>query len=148
MDAQQAMAESACAPDMTGERLVRAIAISNRLRIVATEAEFRTEMERVVGLAAPYIVPDRPALVVLGELLGLPAALTGPRALLARRARSSRAALSLLALAHARRILAYRRRWPAAIARELRPSGARANQYRESVVWADLTLAGEQDAGS
>lgn len=113
MDAQREQTVgSDHAPGVAGSRLVRVIAAGNRMRLVATEAAFRAELERVVGLAAPHIASDRPALVVLGELLGLPAALTGPRGLLARRARSSRAALSLLALAHARRILAYRRRWP------------------------------------
>ncbi len=93
-------------------RLVRLIAVGNRIRISASEAEFRAELERVVGLAVPHVAADRPTLVVLSELLGLPAALVGRRGVLARRARSSRAALTLLALAHARRILAYRRRWP------------------------------------
>lgn len=111
------MSDAAPAGDERGrelprERLVRVIAVGNRIRIPASEAEFRAELERIVGLAAPHVAPDRPTLVVLGELLGLPAALAGPRGLFARRARSSRAALTLLALAHARRILAYRRRWP------------------------------------
>ena len=34
----------------------------------------------------------------------------------------------------------------AAIARELRPGGAGANGYRESVVWADVALPGDSAA--
>jgi predicted amidohydrolase len=49
---------------------------------------------------------------VLGELLGLPAALAGWRALPARRARHSRTALTLLALAYLPRVLLCRRRFP------------------------------------
>lgn len=95
-----------------GEHLARVVAVGNRIQIPSSEAEVRAELERIVGLAAPHIASDRPTLVVLGELLGLPAALVGPRGLLARRARSSRAALTLLAIPHARRIAACRRRWP------------------------------------
>ncbi|HKS70010.1 MAG TPA: nitrilase-related carbon-nitrogen hydrolase, partial [Ktedonobacterales bacterium] len=99
-------------PGVGGERLVRVVAVGNRIHIPSSEAAFHGELERIVGLAAPHVAPDRPTLVVLGELLGLPAALAGPRGLLARHARSSRAALTLLALAHVRRVVAYRRRWP------------------------------------
>ena len=56
--------------------------------------------------------PDRPNLICLTEALGLPAALTGTRAAIARRARTSQAALTLLALAHQREMAAARRRWP------------------------------------
>ena len=108
----EAPAQSDSAGSVGRERLVRAIAVGNHIRIPASEADFRAELERVVGLAASHIVANRPTIIVLGELLGLPAALAGRRRLLARRARASRAALTLLALAHARRILAYRRRWP------------------------------------
>ena len=57
-------------------------------------------------------MPDRPNLLVLGEVLGLPGALAGPRGLLARRARRAQTALTLLALALLPRVLACRRRWP------------------------------------
>jgi predicted amidohydrolase len=76
-----------------------------------TEADYVAELERIVALAAPHLSTDRPNLLVLTELLGLPAALVGRRGALARRARSSRMALSLLALALLPRVLAYRRRW-------------------------------------
>ncbi|HEX6798405.1 MAG TPA: carbon-nitrogen hydrolase family protein [Ktedonobacterales bacterium] len=114
MDARTATSEEGrdAELDTSGERVVRVIAVGNRMHIAAKETECRTELERIVGLAAPHIASDGPTLVVLGELLGLPAALAGPRGLLARHARSSRTALTLLALAHARRILAYRLRWP------------------------------------
>lgn len=94
------------------EALVRLIAVGNRIRLPASEAAFRAELERIVGLAASHIARDRPTLVALAELLGLPAALAGPRGTLARRAHRSRTALTLLALAYLPRVLAYRRRWP------------------------------------
>jgi predicted amidohydrolase len=94
------------------EVFVRLIAVGNRIRLPASEAAFRAELERIVGLAIPHIARDRPTLVALGELLGLPAALAGPRGILARRVHRSRTALTLLALASLPRVLAYRRRWP------------------------------------
>jgi predicted amidohydrolase len=90
----------------------RAIAVGNRIRLCATEAAYVAELERIVGLAAPHLAPDRPNLICLTEALGLPAALTGPRAALARRARTAEAALTLLALAHQRELRAARRQWP------------------------------------
>lgn len=90
----------------------RAIAIGNRIRLCASETAYGAELERIVGLAAPHLAPDRPNLICLTEALGLPAALTGPRAALARRARTAEAALTLLALAHQRELAAARRRWP------------------------------------
>ncbi len=93
-------------------RSTRAIAVGNRIRLHATEAAYVAELERIVRLAAPYLAPDRPNLICLTEALGLPAALTGPRAAIARRARTSQAALTLLALAHSRELAAARRRWP------------------------------------
>lgn len=94
-------------------RVTRAVAVGNRIRLTArmTEAGYVAELERIVALAAPHLSTDRPNLLVLTELLGLPAALAGRRGALARRARSSRMALSLLALALLPRVLAYRRRW-------------------------------------
>ncbi|MFI5272232.1 MAG: nitrilase-related carbon-nitrogen hydrolase [Ktedonobacterales bacterium] len=109
-DADRA-ADSASPAERRDERFVRVIAVGNRLRVPATEAAFRAELERIVGLAVPHIAPGGPTLVVLGELLGLPASLAGRRGALARQARSARTALALLALAHLPRIVAYRRRW-------------------------------------
>ncbi|HEY7779915.1 MAG TPA: nitrilase-related carbon-nitrogen hydrolase [Ktedonobacterales bacterium] len=92
---------------------VRAVAVGNRFDVAAaTEENFVAELARVVGLAAPYLVSDRPNLLVLGELLGLPGALVGRRGGLARRATTARGALTLLALAYLPRVLHYRRRWP------------------------------------
>lgn len=95
------------------DRLVRAVAVGNRISVAAaaTEASFRAELERIVGLAAPHLAADRPNLLVLTELLGLPAALTGARGALGRRAHTARNALALLAAAQMPRILRYRRRW-------------------------------------
>jgi Carbon-nitrogen hydrolase len=94
-------------------RLVRAIAVGNRLNVqaAATETGYCAELERIVGLAVPHVSTDSPNLLVLAEVLGLPAALAGPRGTLARRARGTRSALSLLALACLPRLLAVRRRW-------------------------------------
>lgn len=93
-------------------RWTRAVVVGNRIRTHATEAAYVAELERIVGLAAPYLAAGRPNLICLTEALGLPAALTGPRAAIARRARTSEAALTLLALAHPREMAAARRRWP------------------------------------
>jgi predicted amidohydrolase len=103
-------------PDETGarrKRTVRAIAVGNRINRQAalTEATYCAELERIVGLALPHMAPSRPNLVVLSEILGLPAALTGPRGALARRAHNSQTALTVLALANLPRMLAARRRW-------------------------------------
>ncbi len=102
------------APQPPAARLVRAVAVGNRIDLAAaaTEESFSAELTRVVGLAVPHLVSDRPDLVVLGELLGLPAALIGPRARLARSAHRARAALTLLAFAHLPRVVHYLRRWP------------------------------------
>ncbi len=95
----------------TGSDFVRVVAVGNRIRLVSTEAAYVTELRRIVALAVPHLAPDRPNLLVLTELLGLPAALTGRRAAPARHASSARAALMLLASAYLPRLLAYRRRW-------------------------------------
>ncbi len=95
-----------------GARPVRVIAVGNRIRLAESEASFIAELERIVGLAAPHVAPDHPTLLTLTELLGLPAALVGGRAALARRARRASAALTLLAIAYLPRILRIRRRWP------------------------------------
>lgn len=95
-------------------RLIRAVAVGNRITRAAgaTEATFNTELARIIGLAVPHLDPERPNLLVLGELLGLPAGLIGPRGGLARRAWSARSALALLALANGPRIARILRRWP------------------------------------
>jgi predicted amidohydrolase len=92
---------------------VRAVAVGNRISVAAaaTEASYTAELERVVGLAAPHLAPDGPNLLVLAEVLGLPAALAGSRGAAARRAHSAQDALTFLALAMLPRLLAYRRRW-------------------------------------
>lgn len=94
--------------------LVRAVAVGNRISVVpaAAEAGFVAELERIVALAVPHLAPDRPNLLVLAEVLGLPAALAGPRGALARRAHTATDAMTFLALALMPRVLAYRRRWP------------------------------------
>lgn len=96
-----------------GQRLVRAVAVGNRIRVraAATEASYVAELERIVGLAVPHLAPDHPNLIVLAEYLGLPAALVGRPGALARRAHTSRNALTVLGLALLSRVLAYRRRW-------------------------------------
>lgn len=71
-------------------RLVRAVAVGNHITLPATEQAFAAELERIVGLGAHYLSPSRPNVLVLGEVLGLPAAFTGRRALLARRASTAR----------------------------------------------------------
>ncbi|HKV84593.1 MAG TPA: nitrilase-related carbon-nitrogen hydrolase [Ktedonobacterales bacterium] len=102
-------------PDESQEKshVTRAVAVGNRIRLAKrmTEADYVAELERIVALAAPHLCADRPNLLVLTELLGLPAALVGRRGALARRARTSRTALTLLALALLPRVLTYRRRW-------------------------------------
>ena len=95
-------------------RTVRAVAVGNRISVAAaaTEARWTAELERVASLAAPHLASDRPNVLVLGEVLGLPGALAGPRGVFARRARHAQTALTLLALALLPRVLACRRRWP------------------------------------
>src|SRR5258708_7102532 len=92
----------------------RLIAVGNRINVKAaeTEATFAAELERIVGLAVPHLALDRPNLVVLGECLGLPLALSGKRGTLPRRMRTANVAISMLALGYTRRILYYRRAFP------------------------------------
>ncbi|HLY30662.1 MAG TPA: nitrilase-related carbon-nitrogen hydrolase [Ktedonobacterales bacterium] len=94
--------------------LTRAVAVGNRINLAAarTEASYVAELERIVGLATPYLTQDRPNLLVLTEVLGLPAALVGARGWLARRARTVQTALTLLGAAYLPRIQRIRRRWP------------------------------------
>src|SRR6266702_1077649 len=92
-------------------RPVRLIAVANRINLKAavTEQSFSAELERIVGMALPHLARDRPNLVVLGEVLGLPLALAGKRGYLPRLMHTSNVALSALALGYARRMLYYRR---------------------------------------
>ena len=98
----------------TETRPARLIAVGNRINVkaAATEASFVAELERIVGLAVPHLASDRPNLVVLGEVLGLPLALSGKRGAIPRRMRSSGVAISMLALSYARTMLYYRRVFP------------------------------------
>ena len=56
----------------------------------------------------PHLSRERPNLVALGEVLGLPLALAGKRGYLPRRMHTSNVAITMLALGYARRILHYR----------------------------------------
>ncbi|MDQ6661742.1 MAG: hypothetical protein M3Z24_12355, partial [Chloroflexota bacterium] len=92
-------------------RSARLIAVGNRINLQAatSEQDFATELERIVKLAVPQIAQNRPTLVALGEIVGLPLALTGRRGYLSRRMHTSSVAISMLALGYARRMLHYRR---------------------------------------
>ena len=91
-------------------KLARLIAVGNRINMKAAVSEeaFSAELERIVSLAMPHIATERPTLVALGEVLGLPLALTGKRGYLPRRMHTSNVALTMLALSYTRRILHYR----------------------------------------
>ena len=95
-------------------RPARLIAIGNRINLKAASSEetFAAELERIAGLALPHLAPDRPNLVVLGEMLGLPLALTGKRGAIPRRMHSANIAISMLALGYARRMRYYRQVFP------------------------------------
>src|SRR5437588_4007439 len=88
----------------------RLIAISNRisLQVSPTEQSFATELERIVGMAVPHLARDRPNLVALGEILGLPLTLTGKRGYLSRLMPTSNVAISMLALGYVWRMMHYR----------------------------------------
>src|SRR6266567_4389420 len=92
-------------------RPARLIAVGNliSLQAAATEQSFATELERIVGMAVPHLARDRPNLVVLGEILGLPLALSGKRGYLSRLMHTSNVAISMLALGYGRRMIHYRR---------------------------------------
>ena len=88
--------------DQTGQgAVVRAVAVGNKLNVAAaaSEASYVAELERILKLAEPHLMLDRPNLVVLTEVLGLPAALIGSRGALARRPPGTISALALLGLA-------------------------------------------------
>jgi hypothetical protein len=95
-------------------RSARLIAVGNRISLNAasTERTFAAELERIAGLALPHLAQDRPNLVVLGEVLGLPLALTGKRGSIPRRMHSANIAISMLALGYAWRMRYYRRIFP------------------------------------
>ena len=95
-------------------RPARLIAVGNRINLQAaiSEETFAAELERIAGLALPFLAPDRPNLVVLGEMLGLPLTLVGKRGTLSRRMRSSNLAISILALSYASHMRYYRRIFP------------------------------------
>ncbi len=97
-----------------GTRPARLIAVGNHisLRAAASEELFSAELERIVSLAVPHLSKERPNLVVLGEVLGLPLALAGKRGYLPRRMHTSNVAITMLALGYARRILHYRHLYP------------------------------------
>ena len=98
----------------SGTRPARLIAVGNRISLQAaiTEESFSAELERIVGQAVQHLAQDRPNLVVLGEELGLPLALCGRRGYIPRRMHTANVAISMLALAYARRIFHYRRLYP------------------------------------
>jgi predicted amidohydrolase len=98
----------------TNGNMARLIAVGNRINMAATRSEqaFVAELERVVGLAVPHLAADRPNLVVLTELLGLPAALNGWRGVLARQMKTGQGALTALAIAYGWRMRHYRRMYP------------------------------------
>src|SRR5205085_7849660 len=95
-------------------RQARLIAVGNRisLQASATEQSFAAELERIVGMAVPHLARDRPNLVALGEILGLPLALSGKRGYLSRLMHTSNVAIGMLALGYARRMIHYLRLYP------------------------------------
>jgi hypothetical protein len=97
----------------TKTRSARLIAVGNRISLDAAVTEERCagELARIVSLAVPHLSRDRPTLVALGEVLGLPLALTGRRGYLSRKMRTSTMAIALLVPGYARRMWYYRRRY-------------------------------------
>ena len=95
-------------------RPARLIAVGNRINLKAAASEecFSAELERIVSLVVPHLSKDRPNLVVLGEVLGLPLALAGKRGYLPRHMQTSNVAITMLALGYARRIFHYRHLYP------------------------------------
>jgi predicted amidohydrolase len=81
--------------------VARAVAVGNKLNVAAaaSEASYIAELERILTLAEPHLMLDRPNLIALTEVLGLPAALVGRRGALARRPPGMASALALLGLA-------------------------------------------------
>src|SRR5690348_633086 len=99
-------------PLTTTTARVRAVAVGNQITLPATEAAFVAELERIVGLGAQYLSPNQPNVLVLGEMLGLPAAFTGQRARLARRAATTRTAMAEMAAGLLPRMIRCRQMWP------------------------------------
>jgi len=97
---------------MTTMTRVRAVAVGNRIALPATEEAFVAELERIVSLGAQYLSPKQPNVLVLGEMLGLPAAFAGQRALLARRAATARTAMAEMAAGLLPRMMRCRQMWP------------------------------------
>jgi predicted amidohydrolase len=103
-----------------GVTRVRAVAVGNRITLPATEQAFVDELERIVALGAQHLAPKRPNVLVLGEMLGLPAAFTGRRATLARHAATAQTAMAEMAVSLLPRLARCRRMWPgASVARTL-----------------------------
>ena len=92
----------------------RLLAVSNRINVQAakTPQHFSAELARIVKLAVPHLASDRPNLIVLGEVLGLPLALSGPQGILSRSMHSASNAITLLAPAYVTRMLHYHRVYP------------------------------------
>ena len=95
-----------------GETLIRAVAVGNRITLPATEQDFVAELERIVALGAEHFAPNRPNVLALGEILGLPAAFAGARGRLARRAPTAQIAMAEMAVALLPRMIRCRRMWP------------------------------------
>ncbi len=93
---------------------VRLHAIGNRINLQAakTPHHFSAELERVVLLAVPHLAKDRPNLVVLTEVLGLPLAVSGTRGILSRSMRTASSAITALAPTYVARMLHYSRVYP------------------------------------
>jgi hypothetical protein len=99
-------------PLTTTTARVRAVAVGNQITLPATEAAFVVELERIVGLGAQYLSSNQPNVLVLGEMLGLPAAFAGQRALLARHAATARTAMVEIAAGLLPRMIRCRQTWP------------------------------------
>ena len=99
-------------PLTTTTARVRAVAVGNQITLPATEAAFVAELECIVSLGAQYLSPNQPNVLVLGEMLGLPAAFTGQRALLARHAATARTAMAEIAAGLLPRMIRCRQIWP------------------------------------
>lgn len=99
-------------PLTTTTARVRAVAVGNQITLPATEAAFVVELERIVGLGAQYLSSNQPNVLVLGEMLGLPAAFAGQRALLARHAATARTAMVEIAAGLLPRMIRCRQMWP------------------------------------
>ncbi len=95
-------------------RPARLIAVASRINLQAavTEHSFAAELQRIVEMAVPHLSPEHTNLVVLGEMLGLPLALSGKRGYLPRLMHTSNVAISMLTLGYGRRMIHYRHLYP------------------------------------